>query len=360
MPDYKGRGIVIPAGGRYTLNALVNITMLRKLGCELPIEVWYIGEGERHELLFSKLEVLGVDLIDALVFQEVNEIKHSSLHGWELKSFACKWSKFAEVIVMDADVLPVKALEYIFECEAYKDTGLLLLMDQFWHGREATHWKIIGIPGRHEVQVESGVYVVDKVRNYDWVWLNCKMNEYGALGLWSLLKIYGDKDTLAITAYLLNKPFTWSIKMMEKNILHTMAQYDWSCSDNPTFYHRVARKMHWQDNPFIEGFPFEVDLHKMVKDWQNEAIPQGAPYCCRAEYHIVKDKDTNERHLIELNNGEIKGAGKSERFYSVTEDKQELRIYDEECQLTASLNRTTVGWLGRWVVDPKYTVMVLI
>ncbi len=43
----SGRGVVIAAGGiKFQIGAWVTINMLRKLGCALPVEVWYLGIGE--------------------------------------------------------------------------------------------------------------------------------------------------------------------------------------------------------------------------------------------------------------------------------------------------------------------------
>ncbi|GIW83170.1 MAG: hypothetical protein KatS3mg105_4977 [Gemmatales bacterium] len=40
----EGRGIVIAAGGvKFQINAWVCIRMLRDLGCQLPIQCWYLG-----------------------------------------------------------------------------------------------------------------------------------------------------------------------------------------------------------------------------------------------------------------------------------------------------------------------------
>src|SRR5206468_3920334 len=44
---HEGRGIVICGGGmKYFTNAWVCIKMLRRLGCRLPIQFWFLGRGE--------------------------------------------------------------------------------------------------------------------------------------------------------------------------------------------------------------------------------------------------------------------------------------------------------------------------
>jgi hypothetical protein len=48
--DFWGRGIVIPAGGaKYFTPAWVCASMLRHLGCQLPIQFWHLGEDELDE-----------------------------------------------------------------------------------------------------------------------------------------------------------------------------------------------------------------------------------------------------------------------------------------------------------------------
>ena len=69
--NFKGRGIVICAGGlQYFSCAWVCINMLRKLGCELPIELWYRGEEELNPFMREQIETLNVSSIDALEKRE--------------------------------------------------------------------------------------------------------------------------------------------------------------------------------------------------------------------------------------------------------------------------------------------------
>ena len=57
---YDGRGIVMVAGGaKYIACAYVNIRMLRANGCDLPVEMWYIGDFEMDDKARSLFDEIG-------------------------------------------------------------------------------------------------------------------------------------------------------------------------------------------------------------------------------------------------------------------------------------------------------------
>src|SRR5256885_92491 len=62
-PDgFCGKGIVICGGGlKYFPCAWVCINRLRDFGCELPIELWYLGAREMTPTMQRLVEPLGVD-----------------------------------------------------------------------------------------------------------------------------------------------------------------------------------------------------------------------------------------------------------------------------------------------------------
>lgn len=64
--DFEGRGIVICADGvKYYTNAWTTIRLLRRLGCRVPIQVWYRGEREHDRQWASLAKPWGVECIDA-------------------------------------------------------------------------------------------------------------------------------------------------------------------------------------------------------------------------------------------------------------------------------------------------------
>ena len=60
--EKEGRGIVIAAGGvKFQINAWVCIRMLRDLGCQLPIQCWYLGDPERNRAWEQIVASYGVE-----------------------------------------------------------------------------------------------------------------------------------------------------------------------------------------------------------------------------------------------------------------------------------------------------------
>ena len=57
---YSGKGIVFCAGGlSYFSCAWISINRLRRIGCNLPIEVWFLGT-ELSECVINQLKALDV------------------------------------------------------------------------------------------------------------------------------------------------------------------------------------------------------------------------------------------------------------------------------------------------------------
>ena len=103
--DWHGRGIVICAGGsRYFPCAWVCINMLRRQGCELPIELWHLNAAEINSAMRELVEPLGVTCVNAQEVRKIHPVR--TLNGWELKAFALLNSPFQEVLLLDADNVP--------------------------------------------------------------------------------------------------------------------------------------------------------------------------------------------------------------------------------------------------------------
>lgn len=73
-----GRGIVFTAGDDQAKYLLTSIPSFRKLGCDLPIEVLYLGDDDLGEDYRDKLEALG-NLVTRDLTQMIDDA------GWELK-----------------------------------------------------------------------------------------------------------------------------------------------------------------------------------------------------------------------------------------------------------------------------------
>ncbi|KAK6525398.1 hypothetical protein TWF694_005537 [Orbilia ellipsospora] len=209
---YKGgRGIVLSAGNRQAPFLLTSIPSLRRLGCELPIEIMYLGDGDLSPENRAKLEQLG-----GVVTRDV-KVKDEGwkLGGWAVKPFAILLSSFREVIFIDADSLFFKNPEVLFEEDAYKRTGALFFRDRVLFPEDKRGWlqEILPEPISKSVKEsrfwtgisghmqESGVVVVDKWRHFVSMLMVTRMNgpdrdgdkSKGIKGIYDM--VYGDKET---------------------------------------------------------------------------------------------------------------------------------------------------------------------
>lgn len=119
-----GCGIVTLGGSlKYFPSVFVLCRMLRATGCNLPIQVWHLGEAEMDPRMAAMLADLGnVECVDAM--QSIPS-KPRMLGGWEAKAWAIQHSPFAEVLFLDADIVPACDPTYLFSESRYLDRGVV-------------------------------------------------------------------------------------------------------------------------------------------------------------------------------------------------------------------------------------------
>lgn len=201
---FSGRGIVIVAGGALMFtNAYVLISVLRTtLASRLPIELWYFGREEISPAMAALLRSFDVELVDALpLFEE----HHANIRdGWQLKSFAMAWCRFEEVLLLDADQVPVVDPAVVFEWPEYRRDGAVFWPDIVDIRADNAVWGAMGLPAERVVSLESGQALVDKRRHWRALSIVVSLNE-AADDLYQL--IYGDKDTFLLGWALADEAF---------------------------------------------------------------------------------------------------------------------------------------------------------
>ena len=202
---FSGRGIVIAAGGvNIFTNAYVLIHLLRKhLNCSLPIEVWHFGMAELSPRMQSLLHELDVSTVDAAALVKAKSANISD--GWQLKSFAVLWSRFAEILLLDADQVSAVDPVVAFEWPQYQNSGAVFWPDIFDLREDNAIWALVGLPKRRVVSFESGQALIDKRRHWKALCATYLLNA-AAETVYQL--IYGDKDTFLIGWLMTQSPFS--------------------------------------------------------------------------------------------------------------------------------------------------------
>lgn len=264
LPDYPGgydgRGIVIAGGGAtYFTCAWVCIRMLRRLGCELPIQLWYIGDGEMDSRMERLVRPFGVECVDARRVAVTNPCR--TLSGWGLKPYMMKYSPYREVLLLDADNVPVQDPTSLFESPEYQRHGAVLWPDFYQRGSpDVRHdlspavWETFGIPPRDEPTTESGQVLIDKQRCWRELSLALWYTEYSD---WSFEHVYGDKECFHLgwrkcgSDYAITStPPIWTG--------HTILQHDFQ--GRRLFQHRCRDK--WR----LDG------RNRLDPSWQDEEV----------------------------------------------------------------------------------------
>jgi alpha 1,3-mannosyltransferase len=221
---HGGRGIVVLAGDNHAQFLLTSIPSLRKRGCELPIEVFYLGDRDLREDFRLELEALpGVTTRDLSIMVNDNGWR---LNGWAGKPFSILLSSFREVILIDADSLFFVNPEELFDDEDYVRTGALFFKDRLISPESKREWLLQILPKPISKQVlqsrlwtgqsghmqESGVVVVDKWKHFVTLLLVCRLNgpdrdgkQAGTAGMYNM--VYG-LSTLTHHCYFKLTPVT--------------------------------------------------------------------------------------------------------------------------------------------------------
>jgi len=368
---FAGRGIVIAAGGeRYFTCAWVCIHMLRRLGCELPIEVWHLGSDEMDDEMRNLLSSIGVCVVDGREMLQTHPVR--ILNGWELKAYSLLHSRFSEVLFIDADNVPVVDPGFLFDTQEYQACGAIFWPD---YGRLERHrkiWRITGVEYQDEPEFETGQIVVDKRRCWRALNITMHLNEYSDF---YYRYIHGDKETFHIAWRKLRQPYA-----MPNHFIHalrgTMCQHDFE--GRRIFQHRNMEKWSFEKpNARVHGFLFEKECLSFIKElrdvhqwlparqvrWNPEerqpAEQQAAIELtsCPYAYHRVGH---DQRRMTLVSTGRVqRGAEERETYWNlrICEGHIFLDIFSSRKEKTATLRRHDDGvWRGQWLVCEKMPI----
>ncbi len=159
-----GRGIVMAVGGRFMASAWVTLSLLRNVHrCDLPIELWYLDDDDFAPELRRRFERFDVSFVDARSIAAASWLPRT---GWELKPFALLHSQFAEVLLLDADNIPLIDPTTLFDEPRYASYGALFWPDIRRVNPYNPIWSIVGVKPPSGFEHETGQVVLDKRRHW--------------------------------------------------------------------------------------------------------------------------------------------------------------------------------------------------
>jgi alpha 1,2-mannosyltransferase len=208
------RGIVMTAGGPYIDILLVSIRMLRRVGSQLPVEVFLdTGSDYDHRLCEKILPALNAK---CKILSDIWSTTPSSekLKSYQYKVFALLFSSFEDVLFLDADAFPAHNPDRVLDEEPFNSRGLVTWPD-FWALSSSSlfyHIAVIPPPALNErASSESGIMLFSKRRHAGSILLATYYNYYGPKIYYPLLSQgaggEGDKETFLHAAMVMGEEF---------------------------------------------------------------------------------------------------------------------------------------------------------
>lgn len=256
------RGIVTCAGGPlYFLNAYINCYRLRLMGCQLPIEWFYLGNEMETEWIPVAEKIEGVHLIN---LGGTRKIYDREFGGWQSKIEAIISSSFDETMWLDADCFPLRDPAYLFDHPFYTETGAVLFPDQCsWNTKELENLRHkFHVPTLPTLQVEGGQMMFNKPRCMAGLEAARKLNRNSDE---TYRVLDGDKDTFMIGMLQAGCDFRVNPHLSDSSLMG-FVQKDFD--GQQLFLHAMGTKFRW-DFP-IQVFrlptPPIIDIPQLMSD----------------------------------------------------------------------------------------------
>jgi len=226
---HHGRGIVVCAGGlSHLANAFVCMKLVRE-HTDLPIELFHAGPSEmpagvRHLLEGDFAPIVLRDVTQPSLQTDpairmwpplLDEHAHlavRSFRGVWIKAFAILHSTFEEVFYLDADNMPIRPLEPLFESREYREAGAV-----FWPDLDSTRttsdelFRVFGVTSealKRDVEFESGQILLDKRRCWRALLTVCLANsDVEGFRAYCYRHTLGDKDTFRLAFGAARQPY---------------------------------------------------------------------------------------------------------------------------------------------------------
>jgi hypothetical protein len=296
------------------------------------------------------------------------------MRGWlgnekKLKAYSLLHCKFEEVILFDADNVPVVDPEFLFETKLYRETGAIFWPDLLRLAPGRLIWNYCGVSYRDEPEFESGQIVVNK--KTCWKALNLAMwyNEHSDFFYQHIL---GDKETFHMAWRKLGQRYGMISKPV---LLRAGVMYQHDLEGNIIFQHRNQLKWRYhEDNPETAGFMYYSEclgyIEQLKKLWQgfverdfssaSDRLKPVIKAITTSAYKYVR-VGYDERPINFLPNGRIDTSKNDlEQFWDVYEERENvyLEILSDRLKVCSlSLGRDNV-WRGKWLHYEKMPIVL--
>jgi len=272
--QWRGRGIALTCGEMQVPMLLPLLVTLRsKLGCALPIVVFYLGDDDlspaSRALLVAHVSNLTVTDLHALY--DANAL--GNVNGYCAKNFALYASPFRETIVFDSDSLFFQSPEALLDDAEFKNTGSIFFHDlvtQPWdktYGESVIAWLhalapdisadsvarsrvLSGVDAENDM--DSSFFAYDKQRRFFSLMAAVLLCEPDVFRVLTTVRFLGDKETHWLGALLVGEPFPHIVPGYA-HLMGRALSWDMFCGSQ-LHLDRAGRPFHANSSPFLDKF----------------------------------------------------------------------------------------------------------
>ncbi|KAJ4377803.1 mannosyltransferase [Neocucurbitaria cava] len=215
LPFSKGTtGIVTTANAKYMPIFLVSLRMLRRTGCNLPVEV-FIDDWSKYEPTICDTVLPSLNAHCVVLSNVYNTAKYvKEPDHYQYKIFAMLFSSFQHVLFLDSDAFPAYDPKILFATAPYTTHGLVTWPD-YWAPTISAHFYHIAAipeePSQARYSTESGQLLINKDTQRESLLMMVYYNYYGPDYYYLLLSQgshgAGDKETFVQAAMAVGLPY---------------------------------------------------------------------------------------------------------------------------------------------------------
>ncbi|DAZ98146.1 TPA: hypothetical protein N0F65_003132 [Lagenidium giganteum] len=313
-------GIVMVIYDRVLPSAYATIKLLRFVGCELPVELWYRPDEMSMDNPIIHRLLMSFNVRMRTIFDD-------RAQGFHVKPYAVYYSNFDNVLLLDADNLPAKDPTYLFEEPEFLKTGAIFWPD-YWQPSNSLFqltnvsmlWELTGVQYTDMFEQESGQVLINRIKSRPALEKLMYYSTHTPRLMEELHQIWGDKDLFRLAWLNASQPFHYiqyppavgGYDMRdEKGVFCGLAMIQHDVQGNLVFFHRNAVKLdgslnqprimtHIQEYS-LKGDPRRYKVYQVINAIKDccyhigtEQLPDGQPAT-----HVTKVSETNYAFLEE-------------------------------------------------------------
>ncbi len=289
--SFSGKGIVICTGEKYFKLVVHSIKVLRVIGCELPVEIFYNGPEDLSESSIRYLN--GLRNVKCVDLMNYFDCKVHDIKGWDMKPFSMLASSFSETILMDADTVFVQSPEEMFHDPGYIQSGTMFFYDRSLFGYlwpNATEFMHSFLPDplsdhakssrfynrMTNYEQEAGVVLINKSRGLLGLMAACAMNLRPFKDVLHA-KTHGDKESYWLGFEMAGEPF-YFVPVLCGSIGKKIVKNNHECIEGKAAHFDRNRKLLWfndgivNDKHFLDSEPFDYEYIGIEGWWDNLCV----------------------------------------------------------------------------------------